>query len=208
LELLVAMTVMSVVVAACLAVLFSGVRAQRFGVQLITAQQKASLAMQRLTHDLRMAGRGCSPGDTVFETAGSQEVRFWASPYSDAAPRLIRYFLRQSSQQDGANALIRCTADDSVGQVVSTQITRFLLDYLDAEGISLLDMSSDHPMVSRSVHNGDINRNGREDILDIRRVSICIQTRTRKPGRGKYTTCELKSEVAPRNVVAVASGGM
>lgn len=206
-ELLVAMTTMSVVVTAAFAFLFSQIDAQRFGVQLAHAQQKTSLAIQRLTSDLRMAGHGCSSGDPVFDVAGCQEVCFWAAPYSDSLPRLVRYFLRQKSPQHREKLLIRCTGRDTLGQVVSSHVIGFALDYLDADGVSLLRGPSGGPAVSPNLHHDDINLNGTKDIFDIRRISIVIRTRTEKPRNGAFGTCELKSEVAPRNLPIVASRG-
>lgn len=206
-ELLVTLTTMSVVIAAAFAFLFSEVEAQRFGARLAHTQQKTSLAMQRLTSDLRMAGHGCSFGDTVFDVAGSQEVSFWAAAYSDTVPRLVTYLLRPKSPQDKEKLLIRCTGSDTLGQVVSSHVIGFALDYLDAQGISLLKGPAEGPVVSPNLHRDDINLNGTKDIFDIRRVSIVIRTRTEKPRNGIFGTCELTSEVAPRNLPIIASGG-
>jgi len=163
--------------------------------------------MQRLTSDLRMAGHGCSFGDTVFDVARSQEVSFWAAAYSDTVPRLVTYTLRQKSPQEREKLLVRCTGRDTLGHVISSHVIDFALDYIDSQGISLLTGPAGGPAVSPDLHRDDINLNGTRDILDIARVSIVIRTRTEKPRNGIFGTCELKSEVAPRNLPIIASRG-
>jgi len=205
-ELLVAMSLMSVVMTAAFAVLFSSVKAQGYGTDLTHTQEKANLAMQRLTHDLRLAGRGCSPGDTVFQLAGKEKVSFLTSGPEDSMPKVVTYFVRSDPQREGQKLLFRSVGDDTVGKMISTQICEFSLDYLDRNGKSLLDDFSQEAAVKRRPYHADINRNGREDILDIRRVSVRIRTRTKTSRKGGFGTCDLESEVVPRNMLILGEG--
>jgi Tfp pilus assembly protein PilW len=200
-ELLVATTLMSIIMTAAFAVLFSGVKAQGYGAEFAHAQQKATIAMQKLTHDLRLAGRGCSPGETVFDYAGRDRVSFLVAGPTDTEPRLITYFLRPGPSDPKARVLVRCTGEDTVGKIVSSDITEFSIDYLDNDGTSLLDLSRDETVVRKRPFASDVNGNGVDDILEIKRVSILIKTRTKIPRKGIYGTCDLRTEVVPRNLM-------
>jgi prepilin-type N-terminal cleavage/methylation domain-containing protein len=207
LELIMGMSLMSVISAAGFSILFSQMKAERFGMEIASTQEKASLAMQRLSNDLRMAGFGCLPADTAFDFAGTREVRFWRSTSLDSLPRLIRYSLRQDERGDNGMLLVRCIGEDTVGHVVSSQIDSLAFDYLDAGGRSLLSFQSGTPAVSRDLSRADANRNGAADIVDIRSISIFLRTRTGWQRNGKFAFCELKSNVSARNMEALASAG-
>ena len=202
-ELLVATTLMSIIMTAAFAVLFSGVKAHGYGAEFAHAQEKATIAMQKLTHDLRLAGRGCSPAETVFDYAGRDRVSFLTAGPNDTLPRLITYLVRTDPSDPKTRVLVKCTGEDTIGKVVSGQIAEFSIDYLDRDGTSLLDPSWDEMVVRRRPFASDMNRNGVDDILEIRRVSILIRTRTRIPRKGVYGTCDLKTEVVPRNLMGL-----
>jgi prepilin-type N-terminal cleavage/methylation domain-containing protein len=205
-ELLVAMSLMSVVMTAAFVVLFSGTKAQGYGTDLAHTQEKATVAMQKLTRDLRLAGHGCSPEDTVFQFAGRQRVSFLRTADKDTLPKLVTYYIRNDPHARGQKVLMRSIGDDSVGKPVCRQIAEFCLDYLDRNGRSLLDNYSDEPAVRRRPYPADINRNGTDDILDIRRVSVKIRTRTKTSRNGGHGTCDLESEVVPRNIRGIVDG--
>jgi prepilin-type N-terminal cleavage/methylation domain-containing protein len=205
-ELLVAMSLMSVVMTAAFTVLFSGVKAQGYGMDLAHAQEKANVAMQKLTHDLRLAGHGCSPSDTVFQFAGREEVSFFRSGPKDTLPILVTYYIRRDPQDATLGILMRSVGDDSLGKETCSQIADFAFDYLDRNGKSLLEPFSNEPTVRHRPYDADINRNGRPDILDIRRISIKIKTRTKASRKGGYGTCDLESEVVPRNMQDIEDG--
>lgn len=205
-ELLVAMSLMSVVLTAAFAVLFSGMKAQGQGADAAHAQEKASVAMHKVTHDLRLAGMGCLPGDTVFQFAGEHRISFLIAGPKDSAPELVTYSLREDPDSQPGKLLIKSVGDDSIGQVVSNQISEFSLDYLDGKGESLLDMSEEEPAVKRRRYRTDINTNGLEDILEIRRVSVSITTQSRASRNGRWTKFKLETEVVPRNTRGVKQG--
>jgi prepilin-type N-terminal cleavage/methylation domain-containing protein len=205
-ELLVAMSLMSVVMTAAFAVLFSGVKAQGYGTDLAHTQENANVTMQRFTRDLRSAGQGCSAEDTVFLFAGRNRVSFLTRRSNDTIPKVVTYYTRTDPDRPGEKFLIKAVGNDSVGKTISKHIVEFSLDYLDGYGNSLLDLHSAEPVVRRHPYHADLNRNSIKDILEIRRVAVTIRTRTRISRKGGYGTCDLESEVVPRNVSDMSQG--
>ena len=188
-ELLIAMTIGLIILAALSSTFLMQRKIYDVQEQIVEMVQTARAAMDMMTMETRMAGY--DPAGAM-QSSDPEDAKFVGIPY-DANKLQIYADLNGDEKTDGSHEYIKYTMDsdypfeirrDTGGgrQEFALNIQSFTFDYLEADGVTKVTKS--------------------EDSNKIRQIKITITVRSAKPDSdyGGYRTHTLTSFITPRNL--------
>jgi prepilin-type N-terminal cleavage/methylation domain-containing protein len=209
-ELLWVMIIGSVLMVAIYSVVFGSKNALLRGESDAQTSYRARRTMRHLVDDLRLAGYGLQGGTAGVIQGKENEITIVADIDKNGMLETIRYYLGDTTQlrttpNPNDRTLYKSINGANPGTVLAVGLSSLTFGYYDGSRTSLLDSASSPIQVSTIM---DVNGNGRNDLEDIRLITIRVVFESGKADKsGGYRPCALASSINPRNMQLLGAPG-
>ena len=209
-ELVVVMLIGSIVVAAIYSVVFGSKDVLVRGERDARTSYRARRTMRRLVEDFRLAGYGLPGGELGIVTARENELTMVADLDRNGMTETIKYYLSETSELGNTpnpndRILYKSVNGEDPGLVLAVGISSLSLGFYDPERVDLLDPATSPKRVNPLK---DLNDNGKNDLSDIRLITIRVVFELAMPDKhGEYRPYAVSSSISPRNLKLLGGGG-